>query len=221
VRDHAFSGSPAFARPASRLGLLWRTAAPWSHRASLRSRAAIVWQQFDRCATMDQGVLLGVRAWCVNELRESSRIRLRSAAICRGLLRVERFGDGRIELGEHVYIGDDCIVSAAASVSIGAYTLVAHGVQIFDNDTHPRRADARRADWNAIMKGPAEEYESIAAAPVRIGREAWIGFNVAVMKGVTIGDRSVVAAGSVVVKDVPADSVVAGSPARVIGAIEN
>lgn len=59
----------------------------------------------------------------------------------------------------------------------------------------------------------------IAAAPVQIGSHAWIGFNSIILKGVTIGDRSVVAAGSVVTHDVPADTLVGGNPARVLRTI--
>jgi maltose O-acetyltransferase len=59
------------------------------------------------------------------------------------------------------------------------------------------------------------------AAPVRIGNDVWIGGNVTILPGVTIGNNVVVAAGAVVTKDVPDDSLVGGVPARLIREIEN
>lgn len=85
--------------------------------------------------------------------------------------------------------------------------LVASGVQVFDMDGHPLDAEARRAGEPT----PAE-----AIAPVVIGDDVWIGNGSLILKGVTIGDRAIVAARSVVTKDVPADAVVAGNPARVV-----
>jgi acetyltransferase-like isoleucine patch superfamily enzyme len=71
-------------------------------------------------------------------------------------------------------------------------------------------------DVQAITRRTANPKPVIATAPVKIGAHVWIGFNSIILKGVTIGDRSVVAAGSVVTKDIPADVLVAGNPARVI-----
>lgn len=62
---------------------------------------------------------------------------------------------------------------------------------------------------------------SLLTMPITIGRNAWLGANVKVLAGVTIGENAIVAAGSVVTKDVPPDTVVAGSPARVIRPIKS
>ena len=56
----------------------------------------------------------------------------------------------------------------------------------------------------------------VKIAPVRIGDKAWIGFNAIILKGVTVGEGAIVAAGAVVTKDVPPYTIVAGNPARVI-----
>lgn len=88
-------------------------------------------------------------------------------------------------------------------------------MQIFDNDSHPIDARERHADYLNLLEGRARTH-FIPAAPVEIGEDCWIGANSLVLKGVKIGDRSVVAAGSVVTANVSDDCVVAGNPARIV-----
>jgi acetyltransferase-like isoleucine patch superfamily enzyme len=130
-------------------------------------------------------------------------------------VRRETFGDGTIVIEDDVYVGDDCIISCSAHVRIGAGTLLGHGVQIFDNNSHPLDAASRAVDWSAI-RGHGDRGE-IDAAPVSIGARAWIGFGSFVLKGVTIGEGAVVGAGSVVTREVPAGATVVGNPARPLG----
>jgi acetyltransferase-like isoleucine patch superfamily enzyme len=150
----------------------------------------------------------------VNSSGERSRITLDAGAICRGLLRVEKFGAGAIRIRSKAYVGDDCLLSSSVGIDIGEQVLIAHGVQIFDNDSHPLESSARAGDFAAVLTHGARGV--IAAAPVRIERRAWIGFHAIILKGVTVGENSVIAAGSVVTQDIPANSVAAGNPARVI-----
>jgi acetyltransferase-like isoleucine patch superfamily enzyme len=194
---HAFADGPVYFRPR------W----PWQAGAK-------AWAQFARHASMGARCRLGPRAWCVNRLGDTDRIRLADGVVCRGLLRVEEFGDGRIQMEQGVYVGDDCLLSAAHGITLGAGVLLAHGVQIFDNDSHPVEIEARRADMRGRLTG--EKPAPIASGPVTIGADAWIGMQTLILKGANIGAGSVVAAGSVVVGDVPAHSVAAGNPARVI-----
>lgn len=107
-----------------------------------------------------------------------------------------------IHLGRKVYFNFNCVVLDVAPVTIGDHTLVGPGVQIL-TALHPLDAEERRSGL---------EY----AKPISIGNDVWIGGGAIICPGVTIGDRSVIGAGSVVTKDVPADVVVAGNPARVI-----
>jgi len=138
-------------------------------------------------------------------------------------------GNGRIVVGDDVHIGSPCtwivdsgaellignrvslnyrgIISVAKSVRIGDDTLVAGEVAIFDNTNHPVSPSRR------LRNSPLAENE---VAPVVIGRNVWIGMCSLIMRGVTIGDNSVVAAGSVVTKPVPANTLVAGNPAVAI-----
>lgn len=171
----------------------------------------IVWQRFRQCAAISDDCLLGAMAWCSGT---TAQIRLGARTICRGILLCDD-GRGSIEIGELVYIGDDVIISTRDRIRIGARTLIGHGVQIFDNDSHPLDSRDRHADYLNLLEGRPRTH-IIPSAPVEIGEDCWIGANSIVLKGVKIGSRSVVAAGSVVTADVGDDCVVAGNPARIV-----
>lgn len=108
-----------------------------------------------------------------------------------------------ITLGERVFINSGCKFQDQGGVVIGDDCLIGHNTVIatLNHDLAP----SRRADMHP--------------APVVIGRNVWIGSNATILPGVTIGDNAVVAAASVVTKDVPADSIVVGSPARVVRSV--
>ena len=117
------------------------------------------------------------------------------------------FGPPELVIGDGTFIGHNCGFNVGRSVRIGRHCLFATNVQIFDNDGHPVDAAMRRMS----MLTPPEEIK-----PVVIGDEVWVGNGALILKGVTIGDRSVIGARSVVTKDVPPDMIVAGNPARVV-----
>ena len=113
--------------------------------------------------------------------------------------------------GSHIVIGNDVGISgsticAVKSVSIGDNVLIGSGCLITDTDAHP-------IDWRDRREGGDDKK---GVAPVVIGNDVFIGARSIILKGVTIGDRAVIGAGSVVSKDVPADCIVAGNPARVV-----
>jgi acetyltransferase-like isoleucine patch superfamily enzyme len=112
-----------------------------------------------------------------------------------------------IRIGDGSFVGNGCTLSAAARITIGNRCLLAPGVRIHDNDGHP--LDAARRMAGAPM-GP----ENIR--PVVVEDGVWLAAQAIVLKGVTIGARSVVGAGAVVTEDVPPDCVVAGNPARIV-----
>ena len=93
--------------------------------------------------------------------------------------------------------------------------LIAHGCQIFDNVTRPIDATDRAAHYRTILA--SQSYDGhISAAPI-LEHNAWIGMNSIIMRGVRIGARRIVAAGSVVIDDVLPDTTVAGNPAHPVG----
>jgi acetyltransferase-like isoleucine patch superfamily enzyme len=112
-----------------------------------------------------------------------------------------------VVVGDHTFIGHLCSFSASSSIRIGNDCLLAGGVQVADYDGHPVDAARRRAGEPTPPEG---------IQPVVIGNDVWIGAGAMILKGVHIGDRSIIGAGAVVTRDVPADVVVAGNPARVV-----
>lgn len=106
-----------------------------------------------------------------------------------------------IHLGENVFINNCCTFLDGGDITIGARTLIGPNVQIY-TPQHPMSYLERRI---------TQEY----AYPISIGEDCWIGGGSIICPGVKIGNRCIVAAGSVVTKDVPDDSLVAGNPAVV------
>jgi len=96
---------------------------------------------------------------------------------------------------------------AHEKIYIGDRTTIGAGAMIFDSDCH---------SLNHMDRWTAKDMENKKNAPIVIGEDCLIGAHAIILKGVCIGDRSIVAAGSVVVKDVPSDCIVAGNPAKVI-----
>ncbi len=206
--DHAFANGPVFARPASAAA-----ARALFDRPEDGEVLMAVFDAFERGAELGDGVRLGLHARLLTPDGER-RVRIGANAVIRGVIRCE--GEGRCEIGPEVYVGDGAIISSWTNVEIGEGTLLAHGAQVFDNDTHPIDAAGRRAHFRAILKlGPRGE-AIVGARPVRIGRDCWLGFGAAVMKGVTLGEEAIVAAGAVVTSDVRPRTIVAGNPARMV-----
>ncbi len=115
--------------------------------------------------------------------------------------------EAELVIGDGTFIGHACGFNVAQSVRIGSHCLFASGIRVFDLDGHPLDAESRRSGQPTPPEG---------ISPVSIGDDVWIGNSALILKGVSIGDRSIVAAGAVVTRDVPADSIVAGNPARVV-----
>jgi acetyltransferase-like isoleucine patch superfamily enzyme len=110
------------------------------------------------------------------------------------------------------------IVMAEERIEIGSHCLISWNVGIADSDFHPLEPAKRLIDARALAPfykdRPARP--KLETRPVKIGNNVWIGMHAIILKGVTIGENSVVAAGAVVVKSVPPNCVVAGNPGVVV-----
>lgn len=130
--------------------------------------------------------------------------------------------EGTVTIGQRTFVGAS-LLSAIESISIGDDVLISWGCTIIDNDAHSIVSTERMrdvADWsNELGSNDDRIYKNwnvVNRKPVVIKNKAWIGFNAIILKGVTIGEGAIVAAGSVVTKDVPDYAVVAGNPARIV-----
>lgn len=108
----------------------------------------------------------------------------------------------RLHVGDGTFINADFLALGGGLVTIGRNVLIGPSARIY-TPQHAMDVESRRAGWERVE-------------PVTIEDDVWLGGNVVVLPGVTIGARSVVGAGSVVVRDVPSDVVVVGNPARVV-----
>ena len=113
--------------------------------------------------------------------------------------------------GSSIIIGNNVGISgstvcATSQVSIGNNVLIGSGCLIVDTDSHPLNWQDRRNKYS----------EKIKSLPLNIGTDVFIGARCIILKGVKIGDRSIIGAGSVVCNDVPSDCIVAGNPATII-----
>jgi acetyltransferase-like isoleucine patch superfamily enzyme len=120
---------------------------------------------------------------------------------------------GEIKIGEWCYVGEGSRIWSAASIEIGNRVLISHSANIFDSLTHPLQATARHKQVKQILEQGHPLKVSLNESPVKIRDDAWIGAGAMVLRGVTVGEGGVVAAGAVVTKDVPSYSIVAGNPA--------
>lgn len=107
---------------------------------------------------------------------------------------------GEIGIGRYVFINRGSMIVSHTSISIGEYTTIGPKVLIYDQDHGGHGV--------------------FVSKPVKIGRKVWIGGSAIILKGVSIGDNSIIAAGSVVTKDVPSNELWGGNPAHFIKQLE-
>jgi maltose O-acetyltransferase len=105
-----------------------------------------------------------------------------------------------IAVGERFYANAGCVFLDCAAIEIGDHVLLGPGVHLY-TATHPVETSLRRRGLEL-------------AKPITIGNDVWLGGGTIVLPGITIGERAIVGAGSVVTRNVPGDTTVAGNPAR-------
>ncbi|MDK1684857.1 acyltransferase [Acinetobacter terrestris] len=114
------------------------------------------------------------------------------------------FTGRNLTLGDDVDLATGVLITTDGGVNIGSRTLVGYGTKILSSNHNIPKLPARIFDSGHVK------------APVKIENDVWIGANCIILPGVTIGAGAVVAAGSVVTKDIPANVVVGGIPAKII-----
>lgn len=135
---------------------------------------------------------------------------------------------GRVKIGDRVHIGNSTFISFS-EINIGDDVTIAWDCLFYDHNSHS-------TNWNERQHDTVQEYKDlqignnpiknknwsvVKSAPIKICNKAWIGVGCTILKGVTIGEGAVIAAGSVVTKDVPPWTVVGGNPAKFLKYIGN
>jgi acetyltransferase-like isoleucine patch superfamily enzyme len=130
--------------------------------------------------------------------------------------------NGRMTIGDRTFIGGGDFI-CISSIDIGSDVLISWGCTIMDNNAHSLDFEFRKNDVVDWKKGIDEnkvgyykDWAHVESKPIVIKDKAWIGFKSIILKGVTIGEGAIVGSGSVVTKDVPDWTVVAGNPAQII-----
>jgi acetyltransferase-like isoleucine patch superfamily enzyme len=169
---------------------------------------------FKTIAVCGEGLKVTHRAEIFNHSSNKECIRIGNNVLIDGTL--ETYRNGKISIGDYSFIGRSRIYSAY-NVSIGEFCLISDNVCIMDSNLHPLSATKRAEIAMNWSKGQFPDvYSDIQSDHVVIEDHSWIGFGSAVLKGVNIGKGAIIGAGSVVTKDVPPWTIVAGNPARVI-----
>ncbi len=140
---------------------------------------------------------------------------------CRIFGVIQSMDDGKISIGNNTCMYHRSIVGSVNRISIGNCVIISNHVHIFDNNNHPTSPAIRHKMCVGGFDGEAWRWTYADAAPIVIEDDVWIGEGATVLKGVTIGKGAVVACQSVVTKDVPPYTIVAGNPARVVKKLEN
>ncbi len=181
------------------------------HKRAIWVGSDTVLDGVERIEVAEGGALrVGLGSFGLTSEQDTSVIRVRPGATfaCSGTVSLQRgirvvVDSGRLTIGHGTSInGVGTKILCAESVSIGAFCSISWDVQILDNDFHTMTVSG---------------VEQPSTAPVVLGDRVWIGTRALILKGVTVGDGAVIAAGAVVTKDVPPGAVVAGIPAKVVG----
>lgn len=129
---------------------------------------------------------------------------------------IKSYNHGKVVMNEWSKLGPNSIISCANHIEIGRDTAISFGVTVTDNNDHPTNPSDRRYMRHTPHRSEERSPKYAASAPIIIGENVLLGSGSRICKGVTIGDNAIIAANAVVTKDVPANAIAAGNPARIV-----
>lgn len=124
--------------------------------------------------------------------------------------------EGLIEIGSYTTIRPNSIIGSVCKIAIGNNVIISNFVHIYDNNNHPTSPEIRYKMTRDGFYGKDWKWKNSDSKAIVIKNNVWIGERSTILKGVTIGEGSIVACNAVVTKDVPSFSIVAGNPAKVV-----
>ena len=189
----------------ARRARLWWQKWRWYERNSLPwNRARIHWE----FARREAFVRWPVQGNVLEALQEG-RLEIGAGTLLEPNVWITAPGDARVRIGEGTFLNIGVMVASTALVEIGSHCMLANGCFVTDGN-HRFDDPARPVTWQGFT----------SKGPTRLGDNVWCGANVVVTSGVTIGERCVIGANSVVTTDGPPGSIAAGAPARVLRRID-
>lgn len=129
---------------------------------------------------------------------------------------IQSYNHGKVIMNEWSKLGPNSVISCANYIEIGRDTAISFGVTVTDNNAHPTNPSDRRYMRHTPHRSEERSPKYAASAPVIIGENVLLGSGSRICKGVTIGDNAIIAANAVVTKNVPANAIAAGNPARIV-----
>lgn len=198
------------------LGAIREAVGRWKVRAHVRQLRQVATFGEGLCASaaLPATAVLGFRV--TNRSRDPRRIRVGS--FCNLSVSILMEKDATIEIGDYVYWNGGGMARIVHGLKMGARCLLGPGVTLWDTDNHPLSRGKRRAQAERVPRGLIDPSEA-GGGPIVIGEDVWLCMGVLVLGGVSIGEGAVVAANSVVTRDVPPMTIVAGCPARIVGTV--
>jgi acetyltransferase-like isoleucine patch superfamily enzyme len=181
------------------------------HRTAL-DRLAIIGENFCNAPYLSKTHIFNVKI----ENRSGDRERIKIGSNCNLTINILLNHHGKIDIGDYVYMNGGCRLRVDHELHIGSYCLFGPGVIIWDTDNHSLSRNGRHRDAMMIPEMMIDSYLADGGS-IYIGNDVWICLDALILGGVHIGDGAVIAARSVVTKDVPPMKIVAGVPARIIG----
>ena len=146
-----------------------------------------------RVGTNHQEKIVQDGTWNVFQIDDKASFIVGPNVICRNFENF-RVPSGKLILHDGVFINNSCSFNCMERIEIGAGAMMGEGVRFYDHDHVYTAEKIEKWQWTT--------------APIRVGRDCWIGSNVTILKGVTIGDNTIIGAGCLVRNDIPANSVV-------------
>lgn len=165
-------------------------------------------------ADIDESVLI-TKTGKISNSRDKSCIKIGNKTVLSGHLVTFKHG-GEITIGEWCLVGEGSRVWSAKKITIGDRVLIAHNVNIHDQNSHPLDSAERHKDQMHILEKGFQEDINLNEKEINIGDDVWVGYNATIMKGVTIGKGAIIGACTVITSDIPEYAVVVGNPARII-----
>lgn len=146
-----------------------------------------------RVGTNHQEKIIQDGTWNVFQIDATANFVVGDNVICRNF---ENFhvSSGKVILHDGVFINNSCSFNCMERIEIGSGTMMGEGVRFYDHDHIYTAEKIEKWQWTT--------------APIRVGRDCWIGSNVTILKGVTIGDNTIIGAGCLIRNDIPSNSVV-------------